>query len=553
LNRSRHFKRFTYIVCLFLAAVIVWGCSKDDPVAVVDDSYVDAFIIIPSPLSPKPGDITVLTVTAEGKGAWADYSWYVDGGTLQSDSGPAVLWEAPEVTGTYKVRAIVSLGAIADTVQKTILVRNYDEIDTGVEISAQPYLINGDLLFAGISMDYLEHEPFLGYNIYRYEDSTISTNLTSDCPQICSGNNFHSYYPAVGQILTSYVTPSAPRQYAENLVLWDIDGVAPAIGLTSEFPSTYVQRASQNKRATGSDDLNMIVWESQKVNHDYDDGTRDTINIYFMNRALDSVTVLTGSIDSMVQVDYGETTMVYDYYSNVRPMITPQEGQVLYFVDSTGVFEPCLIDIVGGLPDTTTREAIMIEGEDYGIFEEAGIEIDDATIFEWRPVTQDVLAFIGADGRLCFFYPQSANVQKLEDIGAVSEFAWSPDGEQFAVVTEEGLAVGMTASGAVSTVFAKEEATDDIIGMAWSPDPFDPKIAFRQVRKGKSSMEAYSSIVIYSFNEDDWYYALARVDWQKELEVGYDFKRLIFEPDNDGIYAPIPTADGRCVIYHSYR
>ena len=135
----------------------------------------------------------------------------------------------------------------------------------------------------------------------------------------------------------------------------------------------------------------------------------------------------------------------------------------------------------------------------------------------------------------------------------VSEFAWSPDGEQFAVVTGEGLAVGMTASGAVHTVFRKEKANDDIIGIAWSPDPFDYKIAFRLVRKGRSSDESYSTIVIYSFNEDDWYFALERVDWLAELEVGYDLKRLVFESDNDGIYAPVPTADGRCAIYHSYR
>jgi hypothetical protein len=553
LNRSRHFKQYTYIAALVLAAVMVWGCSKDEPLAVVDESYVETLLIIPSPLSPQPGELTVLTVQAQGTGDWAQYHWYAEGGTLLSDEGIAIQWKAPDVTGTYEVRAIANLGALADTVQKTIMVRNYDEMFTGVDINLQPFLHGDDLFFTGAFQDYLSSDPFFGFDIYRYEDSTISTNLTLACPFTCSGGDFYSFHTSVDQILGTYITPSAPRQFAENIIVWDMQGVAPAIGITDDFPQSYVQRASRNRYPDGSDDLNMIVWQSQMVDHDYDDGTRDTLNIEFMNRALDSIMVITASIDSTMEIHSGETTMTYEYYSNIRPMITAQEDYVLYFVDSTDVFEPCLMEIDGGLPDTTTREAMMVEGEDYGIFEEAGVEISETTIFEWRPLANDILAFIGESGHLCFFYPNSKNVQKLEDIGLVYEFAWSPDGEQFAVVTDEGIAVGMTGSGAVTTVFHKEETTDDIFGVAWSPDPFDSKIAFRMVRKGRSSLEAYSSLVIYSFNEDDWYYALRAIHWQSELDVGYNMKRLVYESDNDGIYAPIPTADGRCVIYHCYR
>jgi len=215
-----------------------------------------------------------------------------------------------------------------------------------------------------------------------------------------------------------------------------------------------------------------------------------------------------------------------------------------------------MIEIIGGLADTETRTALMVEDEDYGIFAQAGIDVSENTFFEWCPQTYDILAFFDVGGSLCFFYPYTPSVDKLTGIGQVSEFAWAPDGEQFAVVTDEGLAIGMTLSGAVQNVFYREKSTDDIIGIAWSPDMLDPKIAFRLVRKGRTSIESFSSLVIYSINDKegrgDWYYALPRLQWTREVEVDYHMNKAFFESDNEGVYLPVPT-ESRSVIYHSYQ
>lgn len=196
----------------------------------------------------------------------------------------------------------------------------------------------------------------------------------------------------------------------------------------------------------------------------------------------------------------------------------------------------------------------MVEDENYGIFYQADVEISENTFFDWCPETHDILAFIDGGGTLCFFHPYTdpPSVDKLTDLGRVAEFAWSPDGEQFAIVTDEGLAIGMTLSGAVQNVFYREKSTDGIIGIEWSPDiDSDPKIAFRLVRSGRTSNEYFSSLVIYSINEDDWYYALPRISWTSEIEMDYHLNKVFYESDNEGIYLSVPT-EGRSVIYHSY-
>jgi hypothetical protein len=559
LNRFNRFRRSSLVLGVAFIAAMMTGCGTD-PVENVSDGEqsLDALIIIPSPLSPRPNALTQLTVLAQGEGNWAEYDWYVEEGTLLSEQGISVGWQAPGVTGTYEVRAIASLGALADTVQKTIMVRNYEQVPAGIDVLLQPIMHGNYLYFTGCSLERLASAPFLGFNIYRMEYTAADTswqnlqNLTNVCPygaNSCPGGVYFSYHPAVNMILGSTITPSnlAPNQYPQNIVLWDMAGVALPIPITSDFPESYVYRASRNTHPEGNGDLSMIVWVYQEAG-ELASGTEDLYNIEFMNRNLAETMLLTQSKDWQQE----------KFYANIKPMITPQEDYIVYFVDSTGVFEPCLIEISGGLPDTTTREALMVEGENYGIFEQADISISENTIFQWRPGAwgvEDIVAFIDEDGYLCFFYPYSGMAEKLDDenIGKVTEFAWAPDGDQFAVVTEWGVVVGMTASGSVHTVFASEKYTDLIIGIAWSPQMSDPKIAFRLVRQGKTSIESFSTLVIYSLDEDDWYFALDRESWLREFEVGYDLKRLYYGSDNDGVYFSTPTGNGRSALYYSFR
>jgi hypothetical protein len=548
LNRLKFTRHYAVAVIALIVTALIGGCSKDDPILIEEEQYVDALLIIPDPLSPQPGELTRLTALATGVGDWAAYNWSVEAGTLQEQEGITVMWETPQTVGTYEVSVIATLGASADTVRKTIMVRNYEKIETGVVFNFQPILHNDNLFFSGSQLSPVD-EDFLGFMAYRLEDPFSSLSLTG-CNLLCAGSMDYTYRPDVGNGIilgtSKTYTNLFFRQYPENIFLWDMEGVDLPVAITSEFFMINV-RASRNLYPQATDDLDMITWEHQEVGYSAD-GLEDLFNIKFYNRNLDTRMILTHSMDSIV-TPLGTN---YRFYTNIKPLITPQEDYVIYFVDTSRTYEPCMIEIVGGLPDTLTRTALMVEDEDYGIFAEAGVEISENTFFDWCPQTYDILAFIEDGGILCFFHPYTASVDKLTDIGRVSEFAWSPDGEQFAVVTEEGLSIGMTLSGAVQNVFYREKLTDDIIGIAWSPDISDPKIAFRLVRKGRTSIDSFSSLVLYSINEDDWYYALPRLQWTGEIEIDYHMNQAFFESDNEGVYLTVPT-ESRSVIYHSFR
>ena len=554
MSRFKQLRVCSIIVVLAFGAIALGGCSEDDAIVGPDESNINTLLIIPSPLSPKPGELAQLTVQAVGEGNWANYYWTVGAGTLQADEGISVPWVAPDETGTVTVQVIATLGAAADTIQKTIMVSNYEELDTEVLINLAPVVHGGQLYFTGVDVE-ITDEMFYGFNIYSYAPG--SSDLLTECIENCGGGETFKYYPSVGTgmilgDLTNYINLTL-RQYPANIFLWDMLGAAPPLVITDEVVAVS-GRADRHYNPDGSDDLNMIVWQHQEVG-ELPDGTWDLYNLEFYDRLLDEQMKFTESLDSSIVIYGADTVTEYRYYRNIKPQFSKQEDYILYFVDTTGVFEPCKIDIELGIPDTTTRRALMVDDEDYGIFAAADIGIDETTIFERCPGSNDILAFIDIDGYVCFFYPGNEgneSVDRLADIDIVTEFAWSPDGDQFAVVVEGGLAIGMTASGQVDLVYERAKITDEIIGIAWSPSSIDPKIGFRHVRKGKTSLDSYSSLIIYSVNEDDWYYALERVRWTGELEVAYTMKRVLFEADNEGVYIPVPTED-RSVIYHSYR
>lgn len=532
---------------LFITA-LVGGCSEDNPIIVEENQWIDALLVICDPLCPSPGEMSVLTALVTGEGDWATYEWTVDGGTLQEEEGITVHWEAPQTAGLYEVRLVASLGASADTVRRTVMVRNFEMIDTGVEYSFQPYIRDNTLFFAGSNQNPAS-DNFFGFHIYRYEGPSNSLVMTG-CDIGCSGLSESTFYPDVdnGTILgVSLTHTNLPlRQYAENIFLWDMAGIAAPVVITDEY-IVKNNRANRNIFAQATDDLGIITWEHHTAGL-LPDGTRDLFNIKFYNRNLDREILLTKSMDSTITI-YGT---IYRYYSNIKPLITPQEDRIIYFVDTTRTYEPCIIEIDGGLPDTLSRRALMVPDKNYGIFHEADVSVSERTFFDWCPQTYDILAFIDDGGILCFFYPYTESVDRFAALGQVTEFAWSPDGEQFAIVNDDGIGLGMTLSGEVTTVYTREKLTDDIIGITWSRDiSSDPKLAFRLVRKGKTSIDSFSSLVIYSINDDDWYFALPRIELTQEMEVDYHLNRVLIEPDDTGMYVPVPTED-RSVIYHSY-
>ena len=300
----------------------------------------------------------------------------------------------------------------------------------------------------------------------------------------------------------------------------------------------------------------MVVWQRTVVGST-EDGKKDLVNIRFRNSPAPSAPIqtLTSATDSVFQ--YG--AWVYTYFRNIKPTFSPDGDAIIYFNDSTKTFEPCIIPMDGILPNLAERRAFMADDK-HGIFYYAtlggvrvGVKVSGKTIFQWNPLNPTELAFIDDELKFCVF---NYITETVTIIGTgVTEFAYSDDGKIAGVATD-GIYVLEPGQPVAKRVFAKERATDDVIGVNWSPGLTDQKLGFRMVRKGASAVESYSVLVIYSVDDGRWYYASPEIKpvMGTEPEVNYTWMRAVFDPFTGGMYIPVPLSEGggKSALYYSY-
>jgi hypothetical protein len=137
----------------------------------------------------------------------------------------------------------------------------------------------------------------------------------------------------------------------------------------------------------------------------------------------------------------------------------------------------------------------------------------------------------------------------------INEFVFAEDGK-LAAVAEDGVYILEPGQTEAKRIFTKERATDAVIGINWSPGTTNQRLGFRMVRKGASSVESYAALVIYSVDDDRWYYASPEIKpvMSMEPDVNYRWMRAVFNPFSGDMYVPVPlsTGGGQSVIYRSY-
>lgn len=515
------------------------GCSEDATVEPEQPKDVELITIICNPLTPAPSATATLTAQVTGQGGAADVQWSVDGGTLLDNGTIAVRWQAPETRGVYRVTAIAHIGAAVDTVSKNVMVRTVETIPTGIKYSWYPNVVDGELYFVGTSSSPSAND-FLGYNAYHQLDAGVLLT-TNPNPPVNGGYEFE-FTPEA--LLASVITAGSQylRQQPTNVIIFPYTPM-PKRYVSNNDQSGSTFRKNMHLHADATDDLGIVVWQFDKVGA-ADDGTQDLINIDY-RMGTTPIQTLTTSIDSIFQ--YG--AWVYRYYRNIKPMIAPNEDKIVYFVDSTETYEPCVIPLDGGEPDLEGRRAIMVDSR-HGIFYYAGVRISERTVFQWNPVNPNQLAFIDGSSNLCAFDLATETVAILAT--KIGEFAFSDDGK-IAAVAEDGVYVGTSMDNAV-LVFPRERASDDIVGVSWSPGTSNQRLAFRMVRKGTSPTESFSALVLYSVEAGAWYFATSRVPFGSEPSIDdYRWKRAAFDPVGSGVYMsfPLPGTTG-ITIYYSY-
>jgi hypothetical protein len=573
--------RLAVIVGASLAVFLAVGCEENGTTSVENGPEIDALTIICNPLSPAPGEEAQLTTQATGTSGttWPEYHWVAEAGSLLAEEGISVGWKVPDDPGVYHVEVRASLDQSADSLEKYIMVRNFESLNWDFELSSTdikrvnesylPLEVPGGLASISFGDRWYGTHPIWGYHVLINTGTTV--NCKTDFRNLYGGDHF-SINSNVNQILGSMYMTSSGYFRKQRMDIWMFPtlGFGSSINVTksdrsdeSSEPSMPKNRKNQHVYPYGNENLDMVVWQMD-ISGMKLDGTDDEYKIGFSNSSRWNTpwnegqppTFMTLTQSYYIKIEkvgnLWDTSRVY--YKNIRPIITPQDDYIIYYVDSTGTFEPCMIPIVGGEPDTLQRRALMV-GFDHGIFWLEGVEVGENTVFQWNP-TSDLLGFIDRNNYLCLFDPYSEAVDRLTNIGKVEEFAWAPDGSKAAVIHEFGVSM-VSLAGINRIVFEKERTSDGIFGVNWSHDLADPRLAFRIVRKGTGEGMSFSAIVVYSDNDMNWYYASPRVGWAMEPVIqDYRWLRMLFQSDDAGIYAPIPVSgipDKDVVIYHSYE
>jgi hypothetical protein len=548
LKRWKRLSAWVFILGFSLSLTITTGCSDDPVDPSTCESYVATNLIIMNPLAPAPGDTTLLTVQAMGEGCnnTANYTWMVDGGELVEETGITVRWVAPMDCGSYIIRCRATLsGASPDTAQTLALIRNVDYLNTGKVVSMRPSLTDNSLCFIAEDGNVgPRNRNFLGYAVFDRSPAGDITRLTYTGDSDDEGGIEFDFTEMNQVIYGSFITDyfDALRQQRMNVFKFPRGGVR--VNASNDRGGAGALRKNMHRYPKTNAMGDKAVWKFQFAGS-ADDGTEDLFNIAYWDETAGSGHwyTITQSHDSSTAIIGPDTVMIHRYYNNIRPMFTPDEDNILYFVDTTSFYEPCIIPMVDGSPDTLQRRAMIYE--DTGIFEQAGVFINEGTVFQWIP-GQDVLTFVSG-GRVVFFYYSSETVAIVNDLTSVREIVWAPDGSQLAAVNDVGVyLVGSGGGVSPDPVYVKERSTDDLRGINWNNDMAEPKLTFRLVRKGKSDVDSWSAMVIVDLNMGLHAYASEPVPWHSSREPNlpdYTWLRGIFDEDGIGIYMPFPIID----------
>jgi len=553
--KRKYFDGQIFVIFLALLAFVVFaliGCSREEEENILGpSSSVEAVLLVCNPLAPQPGDVATLTLENYGysSSGLPKVYWTVEAGSLYANEGLTVSWKVPDTTGVFRVSARSVVDGVSDTISRYIAIRNFERLDSGIRVSFGLCFYENELYFIGTDVPTSSQEFHGYYDIYRFVQGGSEKLTENTNPEFFGGESFSFHGPKVlGSFLCNY-SDLATRQN-KNVAIFTIYP-STNIELVTNDVSSKINRYNQHTHPWGNSDLSMVVWQ-RNIAGTKADGTKDLTDIGFWN-GLDSYTI-TQCLDSIwVQLSNGEWVKKPRYYRNIKPMITPDSKAIIYFVDTTGTFEPCIVKFSSaGVPDTNTREMMKVD-EVHGLFEVNGVVVDEATNFEWNPIdTSGYCAFIDNGGRLCYFDYINQDVQVM-DLGArPMEFVWSPDGSECAVVTDKGIKL-VPLTGTVEHVYSIEVKSDIIKGLNWSPD--GKYLVFRLFRRGKSDKDTFSALVLLSLDDKIWYFISPRVGGISELSVPFQWYRVICRDGINDIYAPMPvnSGDREIEIFRSYN
>lgn len=544
------------IIIFSLSLLILSGCGED-PLSSDGGGYdLDLVRIISNPVSPMPGEKTILSVRVGGysSGPWPSYYWDVSAGSLLTNGEATAQWVVPEGTGEYEIRLSSSLESESEACSLNVSVRNYERLDTGRDFSVYPNLIGGEIFFVSPSDDisFVDSE-YSSSNVMRFIGPGSSEGITSRTLGFRAGPNMGGddfVFTDNGQdVIASMLTPYffMTKLQRKNIAKFGLFGAGDEI-VTDQYDETQRERCDQYNNPYPNEDASMVVMQKLEVG-DNEDGTKDLFNISFWNETSGIPVRLTNSMITEPVVSGEDTLGWKDYYfENTKPVFTPDEEYIIYFCDSSGIFEPSMIPLNAGTPDPSGTLV-------FDIFSGMGIDIPENVILQWNPEgnTLAFIADVNGDNTLCFLDYNSGPLSssslnsRTTGITGALEFVWSPqNGEGGAVITETGVGL-VTPGGQYTPVMDKELPTDMLCGVNFSPD--GEKIGFRIGRMGSAWHEAFSALMVDSLGDGrPPTYVTKKYPWPSDGEISIDdfdfrWRRVVFDSDGSGLYGPVTIGE----------
>ena len=231
MNRWKRVGPWMLILGFSIYMSIFTGCdnSTEDPVQ-PELPRLDQLNIICHDLAPAPGTTAQLTIQVDGyspSGEWPVYTWTSDNGTFpDGNTGISVAWTAPETPGLVSFTVTGLMGSLADTTSLNVLVRNFDELDTGKMFSCHPRFTFNALYFFGDGDGLAPRSPdFLGYHCYKYLAPDVNLLITNT--DEVNGGGYNLYMPeggavVVGSFIRTYFASLQQQRHPKKCtnVMW---------------------------------------------------------------------------------------------------------------------------------------------------------------------------------------------------------------------------------------------------------------------------------------------------------------------------------------------
>ena len=318
MNRSKRLLVLAAVLGLASAVFLLSGCDEK-PVAPPELPYrIEANLIICNPLAPSPGQLTTLTVQAEGfaGGGTAHYEWFAEVGSfydpdpednIPPNAGISVLWMVPnDTTGVFRVGTVATVDGKTDRIVKLLGVRYFDGVNTGLRVNLYLNLVgrNEEMFFVGSDIT-PQSLSFIGYDVYRVLPAGGALKIT-DCHDCDSGDDLVYYSNVIlGSMITRYF--SNLRQQLMNV--WSVPYfIGTGVNISQDSDFGINQRRNQHRDPQGNATADMVVWMENIVGES-GDGTEDFYNIRFWNNMGTRIT-LTESLDS-TKVVFGVDTVTF--------------------------------------------------------------------------------------------------------------------------------------------------------------------------------------------------------------------------------------------------